>query len=145
MAFHPGGSYAYLLTEEGANLVSFQYDGTTGLLSSPVTIKAAPSGTGAHIMVHPTRPFVYVCVRAYDSVGVFEIDAQGRAQPRSEIHTGVANPWDFTIEPTGNYLVLANDGNSTVKVFKVDQTTGALTPVGNGATADHPHFAGVLR
>jgi 6-phosphogluconolactonase len=145
MAFHRSGLYAYLLTEGGRTLTSYKYDSATGLLSDGQTMPAAPGGNGAHIAVHPTKEFLYVSIRAENSIGVFSIGADGRPTLVTHVKDGVSNPWDFAIDPTGTFLLVANDGNSTVRVFRIDQSSGMLTGVGGAVSiGSQPHFVGVL-
>ena len=145
MAFHRSGLYAYLLTEGGRTLTSYRYDSMTGLLSEGQTMPAAPAGNGAHIALHPTKEFLYVSIRADNSIGVFTIGANGRPTLVTHVKDGVSNPWDFAIDPTGTFLLVANDGNSTVRVFRIDQSSGMLTAAGSGANiGTQPHFVGVL-
>ncbi len=145
MTFHRNGLSAYLLTEGGRTIVSYKYDSMTGLLSDGQSIAAAPGGNGAHIAVHPTKEFLYASIRGDNSIGIFAIGAEGRLTLVTHVRDGVSNPWDFAFDPSGNFLLVANDGNSTVRVFRVDQATGRLTSVGSGANiGSQPHFVGVL-
>jgi 6-phosphogluconolactonase len=146
IAFHKNGRWAYLLTETGRNLASYSYNGTTGVLTELASIEAATGGNGAHVAIHPTKDFVYASIRAFNAIAIFGIEADGKARPMGMLRNdSIANPWDFDIDPTGKYLLVANDGSSTVRVFSIDQDTGMLTVVGNGASAPSPHFVGVFR
>jgi 6-phosphogluconolactonase len=39
-------------------------------------------------------------------------------------------PRHFAIDPTGRWLIAANQQSDTLAVFSIDQNTGRLTPVG---------------
>jgi 6-phosphogluconolactonase len=39
-------------------------------------------------------------------------------------------PRNFRIDPTGQFMVVANQESGTIVLFKIDQLTGKLTPVG---------------
>ena len=39
-------------------------------------------------------------------------------------------PRNFALDPSGKWLIAANQRSGTLAVFSIDQTTGALTPVG---------------
>jgi 6-phosphogluconolactonase len=148
MAFHRSGRYAYVLTESmegGRTVISYAYDAATGLLSNPVSLEAAPMGNGAHILMHPTRDLLYACLRGYDSVALFTIDAQGRAEPPRHFRQQIALPWDFSIDATGQMMAVANNANATIRVLRIDPQTGALSLAGNGASvAGQPRFVGIL-
>lgn len=145
MVFHRSGQWAFLLTEAGLSVVSYKYDPATGLLSDAQALAAAPSGDGAHILFHPTKDFLYASIRFYDAIAIFDVSAEGRAQNPRHVRTQIARPWDFAIDPTGQYMIVANNEAGNVRVFRIDQTTGMLTVVGNGATvAAQPRFVGIL-
>jgi 6-phosphogluconolactonase len=148
MAFHRSGRYAFLLTEAGRSVVAYRYDSATGLLggASPLQLQAsAPNADGAHILIHPTRDILYASIRFDDRIAILDIDADGRVGNPRFVEAQIARPWDFAIDPAGRYLLVANNDNATVKVFRIDETTGALTPVGAGANvAPRPRFVGIF-
>jgi 6-phosphogluconolactonase len=145
LAFHRSGRSAYLLTEAGRTLVSYRYDPTTGLLADGVSLLAAPSGDGSHLVLHPTRELLYVSLRFYDSIALFTLDAQGRPTGPRHFHEQIARPWDMSIDPTGQYLLVANNEDATVKVLRIDPASGDLSVAGAGArVAAQPRFVGIL-
>ena len=144
MVFHRSGKWAFLLTEAGRSVVSYRYDATTGLLSDPLRVDAAPGGNGAHILLHPQKDFLYASIRAFNSLAVFRLDAEGRARDPAQVQTQINVPWDFDIDPTGQYMVVGNHGNSTLRVFRIDQTTGMLSIVGSGASGPTPRCVAIL-
>jgi len=145
MVFHRSGRAAYLLTEMGRTVVSYKYDPATGLLTDGAPQVAGPTGNGAHILLHPTKEILYVCLRAFDSVTRLAIDAAGRAQDPQHFQQQISIPWDMTFAGGGKYLLVANNASATVKVLRVDETTGAVSLVGDGASvAPRARFVGVL-
>ena len=50
-----------------------------------------------------------------------------------QVPTGGRWPRHFAIDPTGSYLLVANQESDTVNVFAVDRKTGRLTPTGESA------------
>jgi 6-phosphogluconolactonase len=134
MAFHRSGKYAFLLTEAGRSVISYRYDATTGLLSGGTALSASPSGDGAHIVLHPTRELLYTSMRMFNSIAIFTITADGRAQGPRQFQMQIARPWDTTIEATGQYLLVGNNEDGTVKVLRIDQESGSLSLVGDGAS-----------
>lgn len=144
MAFHRSGRFAYLLTEAGRTVVSYRYDSTTGLLADAQMQAAAPSGNGSHIGLHPNKEILYALVRAFDGIAIFTLDANGRPGPPRHVRDEISVPWDFAFDPTGKFMIVANNGSATVKAFRVAEDTGMLTLVGSAATAPRPRFVGVL-
>lgn len=47
-------------------------------------------------------------------------------------------PRSFAIDPTGAYLLAANQESGNVVVFKIDPSTGALTPTGEEVKVPAP-------
>jgi 6-phosphogluconolactonase len=52
--------------------------------------------------------------------------------------TGGKTPRDFAIDPTGSFLLAANQDSDTVVVFRIDHQTGALVPVGQPVPVPRP-------
>ena len=51
---------------------------------------------------------------------------------------GIKTPRNFNIDPTGKFMIVANqDGNSLV-VFAIDQKTGELKPTGQKIVVANP-------
>ena len=47
-------------------------------------------------------------------------------------------PRNFSIDPSGNYLLVANQDSDNVIVFKRNKTTGLLTDTGNKIEVGNP-------
>jgi 6-phosphogluconolactonase len=147
MTFHRSGRYAFLLTEAGRSVISYRYDAATGLLggAQPLPVPARTGrADGAHVRLHPTREILYASIRFDDRIAIFDIDADGRARAPRFVETEIARPWDFDIDASGRYLLVANNDSASVKVFRIDER-GGLSLVGPGATvAPRPRFVGLF-
>jgi 6-phosphogluconolactonase len=67
------------------------------------------------------------------------VDAQtGKLTPTGHESTGGKTPRNFNIDPTGTWLLAANQNSGTVVVFRIDPTTGKLTPTGTMARIASP-------
>jgi len=143
MTFHRSGRYAYLLTEAGRSVVSYKYDAATGLLSDAMVLPIGQSGDGSHIALHPNKEVLYAAIRGYNAIAVLDIDAQGRAANPRYVREQLATPWDFALDRTGQYLVVANNASASVNVFRV-LDTGMLMLVGNAAVTARPRFVGIV-
>jgi 6-phosphogluconolactonase (cycloisomerase 2 family) len=143
MVVDPLGRFAYV-----ANLVSnvsnqssismYTINPTTGLLTptSPATVATGwlPQG----IAIDPKGRFVYTANTDDSSVSMFTINQKtGVLTPASPATVSTLLPGELlsepaflTVDPTGRFVyvsALDSDG-STVSMFSIDQTTGALTP-----------------
>jgi len=144
VAFHPDAPFVYVINELAATVTAFGYDGATGALGELQTVSMLPDGyTGyraaAEIAVHPSGRFLYASNRSdraspgpgEDSIVWFGIDrTTGRLTPRGRTRTGGRIPRSFVIEPGGDRLYVAHQGDSNVAAFRIDAGTGELSPAG---------------
>jgi 6-phosphogluconolactonase len=149
MTFDRTRKFAYVLTESmagGRTIWQHRYDSTTGLLNDATSIPVGTTGNGAHILAHPKRDFVYASLRASTiDVGVFRIGADGRLQAQPALNDNIDSPWDFDIDPSGQYMVVGEHSGAFVRVYRINQDTGALTRVGgNTAVAMGPRCVAIL-
>jgi 6-phosphogluconolactonase len=70
---------------------------------------------------------------------VFVIDAR-TGKPSLVEHVSTEGNWprNFVIDPTGGFLLVANQRSDNVVVFKIDAKTGRLKPAGQTATLPVP-------
>jgi 6-phosphogluconolactonase len=61
---------------------------------------------------------------------VFRIGDDGGLTLVEHVPTRGRTPRDFSIDPSGQWLVAANQDSNTLAVFRIDLATGRLTPTG---------------
>jgi len=149
MAFDPDESHAYVLSESDSTITSFAYDAASGELSDPQTIDSqeedGTKGASAHIVVHPSGNWLYASNRAENSLGLFSIDQNGRPQAVEFVRDMINTPRDFTVDPTGAFLISANqNGPQNLLVFRIDPADGTLTRVQVVPVGNNPTFASVV-
>jgi 6-phosphogluconolactonase len=143
-AFHPNGKFGYLLTEMATTVTAFSYDAKKGALTAIQTVPTLPKGysgptEAAEIAVHPSGKFLYASNRAgVDTITSFSIDAKGMLKETGQVSTKGKTPRNFAIDPTGAYLLAANEDSGNVVVFKIEAATGVLTPTGEEAKVSAP-------
>lgn len=137
-AWHPDGKRAFINGESDLTLIACDYDAAQGKLVQRQVLSTLPQdvekkgGSTAETVVHPSGKFVYVSNRdPYNSIAIFAIDPQTQ-QLKSVGHQaqGIKTPRNFAIEPTGQFVLVANQSGGNVLVFRINQTTGELTPTG---------------
>jgi 6-phosphogluconolactonase len=148
LAFHPNGKFAYVLTEMGSSVTAFAYKAGKGSLSPLQTVSTLSilrkdySGVkeAAEIAVHPNGKFLYTSNRAgIDSISTFSIDpVKGTLKLKDEYPTMGKTPRNFAIDPTGKFLLAANQETNNIVIFRIDSTTGALSPTGEIAEVPAP-------
>ena len=135
-AWSKDGKMAFINGESNLTLIACDYDSDSGVLKQRQVLSTLPKdverkgGSTAETVVHPSGKFVYVSNRnPYNSIAVFALNSKdGTLKAVGHQGTGVKTPRNFAIEPTGNYMLVANQSGGNVIVFKIDQDTGALTP-----------------
>ena len=147
-AFHPNGKFGYVLSEMSSSVTAFAYKASNGSLSPLETVSTFSvlrkdySGPkeAAEIAVHPSGKFLYASNRAgIDTISVFSIDpVKGTLKLRDEYPTMGKTPRNFAIDPTGKFLLAANQESNNIVIFRIDSTTGALSPTGEVTEAPAP-------
>ena len=81
-----------------------------------------------------------LCVQSWDdSITVFAIDPTKGTLTQIQVEpTQGKIPRNFAIDPTGKYLVAANQKSDQMVVFDVDQNDGQLKPAGQVVDAPSP-------
>lgn len=148
VAFHPNGKFAYVLAEMENSVTAFAYNASKGTLAPLQTVSALSTlrkdykgpKEAAEIVVHPNGKFVYSSNRAgIDTISAFSIDpAKGTLKLINEFPTMGKTPRNFAIDPTGRFLLAANQESDSIVVFRMDSTTGALTPTGDTVEVPAP-------
>ena len=133
-AFHPNGTWLFAISEQAATITTFSWDQNSGALTASGTVSTRPAdvttGTTAEIAVHPSGKFVYGSNRGHDSIAVFAVGGGGALTLVEYQSTRGRTPRNFALDPTGRWLIAANQQSDTLAVFSINQTTGALSPVG---------------
>jgi 6-phosphogluconolactonase len=134
LAFGKGGDFVYLLQEINGALTVFRYK--NGFLKkieeTTILSKEFKGGIGsADIHVSPDGKFLYATNRGdANDISVFEILKNGKLKSKGQIDTLGKGPRNFAIDPSGNFLLVAEQYTNEVVIFKRDKTTGYLTDTG---------------
>lgn len=131
LVFNPKLPYAYLIEELTGTVSVFRYeDGRLTLLQNTSTHPMNYQGAfgSADIHVSADGRFLYCSNRGdANSIAIFKIDEVtgmikiAGFQPVLGVH-----PRNFTLDPSGNFLLVANRDSDEIVIFKVDKQTGLL-------------------
>ena len=143
LAFHPNGRFVFTISELASTMTSLAWDGANGALRVLGTQSTLPAGyTGnsstAEVAVHPGGRFLYGSNRGHDSIVVYAIAPDGALTLVEHEPTRGKSPRNFTIDPSGRWLIAGNQLSGTLSVFSIDQQTGALSPTGPLAEVGAP-------
>lgn len=133
--FHPNGKYAYNIEELSGTVAVYKY--SNGKLNFLQRIAAHPEdykGTigSADIHISPDGKFLYASNRGEENtIAIFSINAgTGKLTTVGYQSTLGKTPRNFLIDPTGNFLLVANQSTDNIVVFKRNKQTGLLTATG---------------
>ncbi len=130
--FHPDGRNAFLINELDCTISSYRYDPDTGQLSAAGTISTLPESyegenTCAHLQITPCGTYIYGSNRGHDTIAAFEFDPVSQAlKPVGHFPTMGKNPRFFTVDPSGRFLLAANQDSDSIVVFAINKDTGKL-------------------
>ncbi len=143
--FHPSGKYAYLMEELTGTVTAFTYDAAAGALKAFQTISSLPSDYkgpigSADIHVSPDGKFVYASNRGEsNTLAIYAVDpATGKLTYMAHQSTLGKIPRNFNLDPSGNYLLVANQNSDEIVIFKRDIETGLLTDTGKRVAVPTP-------
>ncbi|RIK81895.1 MAG: 6-phosphogluconolactonase [Planctomycetota bacterium] len=126
LAFHPNGRWVYVNGELISTIMALDYNDQNGSLVLRQQVSTLPEdvdasqNTTAEVQVHPNGKTLYVSNRGHDSIAMFAIDAEeGSLRPLGYHPTGGHTPRNFGIDPTGAWLVAANQDSGTVTVHRI--------------------------
>jgi 6-phosphogluconolactonase len=116
----------------GSIITGFDYK--NGKLTEKQTITMlSPDFKGkvgaADIHISPDGKFLYASNRGdANELVIYSINKEGKLNYVGRQPSLGKTPRNFVIDPTGNFLLVANQGSNEVIIFKRDSNTGLLTP-----------------
>ena len=141
-AFHPVVPWLFTIDELASTITRFAWAPNSGRLTRHGSVPTRPAGveggTTAEIAIHPNGRFVYGSNRGHDSIAVFSVGTNGELTLVEHESTRGQTPRNFALDPSGRWLIAANQRSNTLAVFSIDQSSGALTPVGELASVGSP-------
>ncbi len=133
--FHPNNLFAYCIEELSGTITSFKYE--NGKLESIQRIfsysKLQEEYNIADIHISPDGLFLYASNRwdKENTISIFSINQDdGKLNLTGHQSTYGDHPRNFTLDPTGNFIIVANQVTNKIVVFKRDIITGLLTKTG---------------
>jgi 6-phosphogluconolactonase len=136
LTFSPNGKFVYVINEMGGTVIAFAWDGSKGTLTEIQSVKTLKNdekgNTSAEVQIDPSGRFLYASNRLTTNyLTIFSIDQEtGKLTLVGYQDSLGKTPRNYRIDPTGKYMVLANQDSDTLVFFKIDQATGKLTPIG---------------
>jgi 6-phosphogluconolactonase len=138
-AFDPSGRTVYVINELDSTVTVYDYTPERGELHARQVVSTLPDGVDgpaignscAHIAVSPNGRFVYGSNRGHDSIAIWKVeDANGELRPVGHESTRGKTPRGFSLDPTGSWLLVANQDSDTIVTFRRDAGSSRLTAAG---------------
>ena len=132
LALHPKQKVVYAINELTGTVTAFQIndDGMLEIFQSISTLADGieADAASADFQVHPSGGFLYASNRGeVNNIAIYAISAQdGSLELVGHQSTFGKGPRSFVIDPSGTYLLVANQDTSDVYTFKIDKSTGLL-------------------
>ena len=144
MDIHPNGKYAYLMEELTGSVSVYEIE-KNGYLTLLQNISGLPRDFdgaigSADIHVSPDGKFLYCSNRGEsNTIGIFSINkSNGQLEWIDHQSTLGKTPRNFNFDPTGNFLLVANQNSDEIVIFKRDKETGLLTDSGKRIKVSKP-------
>lgn len=132
--FSQDGKFVYLINELDGSLLVFQYlDGKLQFIQETTVVAKGFKGktSAADIHISADGKFLYATNRGdANTISCFEIKKNGKLKWKQTTSTLGKGPRNFSLDPTGNFLLVAHQYTNDVVIFKIDKTTGILTDSG---------------
>lgn len=135
----PDGRFIYVSDLGTDQIKIYKVNQETGNLSPAETpyFKSTPGAGPRHFVIHPNGKVAYSVEELSSAIAVLKIDPSTGALTQiqhistvPEDYEGENFPADIHISPNGQFLYTSNRGHNSLAIYKIDEATGKLMPVG---------------
>ncbi len=137
LTFHSNQKWVYVINELNGTIEASNLNKSTGDFTRFQTISTLPEGQSvfagsADIHISPSGKYLYASNRAeVNNIAMYSIN-QNTGELKIIGHQTVFGkaPRNFVIDPTGTFLLVANQDSDNVITFRIDSATGKLIETG---------------
>ena len=126
--FNSDGTKMYLINEIGKTIMVFNNDEKKGLnlVQTLSTVRKDFTGDNycADLHIGKDGKFLYGSNRGENTIVTFIIENDGMLTLSGHTSCGGNWPRNFTIDPSGKYILVGNQKSDNISVFKLDKKTG---------------------
>ncbi|MGB2129178.1 MAG: lactonase family protein [Flavicella sp.] len=124
------GRFIYVVNEYASSITVLERKRNKYKIQQDISTLASTfneRNTAADIHLSKDEKYVYASNRGENSLAIFKRDINtGLLTKIQSTSTHGECPRNFTFDPTGNYLLIANKISNSIAVFKVDKTNGKV-------------------
>lgn len=122
----------FVLNEMLATVTSISLDSDYGLKKVNQTYDLLPEdfsafNKSADLHMTPDHKFIYGTNRGHNSLAIFKVLKGGKLEFVGHESSWGETPRNFNIDPSGKFLLVANQDSSNLIVFSIDQKSGKLS------------------
>lgn len=142
LTFHPNKKWAYAVQELSGAVTALSFkNGVLNKLQEISMTDADEKGKSgaADIHISADGKFLYASNRGdFNNIVIYSIGEKGLLTYVASQSTLGKAPRNFAIDPTGNYLLAANQNSDEIVIFNRDQQTGLLKDSGKRIAVSRP-------
>jgi len=138
----PSQKFLYVGNNSSLGIAAFAVNAATGDLT-PIAGSPFDSGPLFQLVAHPTANLLLVATGT--TVETYLLDSSSGALTLAGF-AGGESPTALAVHPSGNLVYATNVNNASISGFKLDTTTGILTPVAGSpfpASPENPFAAAI--
>ncbi len=126
--FNSDGSKMYVINELGSKMMSFDVDAGGGLklLQTLPTFREGYMENNYCADIHLSKDgrFLYGSNRGENTIVTFRIEKDGTLSLAGHTSCGGNWPRNFTLDPSGKFLLVGNQKSDSISVFRLNRKTG---------------------
>ena len=143
IAVTPDGSFAYVANSTSGDIGIFTVDATGLLVPNATSASITTGGVPQALAIDPTGAWLYmISKQAPGSVSLFAIQSDGTLSAVNCTTTPTCPtgnmPESIAIDPTGQFISVANSSDNTLSLYSINQTTGQLLAMSGLVTRSAP-------
>jgi 6-phosphogluconolactonase len=144
LLFHPSGRWAYCVTEMQSTVEVLRWNAAAGTLDTVQEMELRPPGFqgktgGCDIVLDREGRFAYAADRFDDIVVSFAVSSEdGRLTLLDRIDCGGKIPRHLALDPSGRWLLVANQDSDTISILSRDARSGVLKNLGYSVPLSKP-------
>jgi len=139
VSIHPNGTLVYVTNQSDGTISAYTQDPASGALmavaGSPFTMGSNPVSLAIPDWTNPLLDmYLYACGGS-SNVQAFTINENGTTLTGAltvmsgSPFPGGSSPVSMAVDPVGNFIHVANQGDGTVSAYSGDPARGSLTPI----------------
>jgi len=126
--FNSDATMLYVINELGSTITAFNVDNKHGLtcVQTLSSVRENYSGQNYCADIHLGKDgrYLYGSNRGENTIVTFKVGNDGLLNLAGHTSCGGNWPRNFTIDPSGKFLLVGNQKSDTVSVFRIDSKTG---------------------